>query len=81
MKTIKAPWDKFFFRAYWKRARNDPDLIVMAPCMIVMGFILPWIFRLLAVIIMPIMVGWGSVLFAVAVVQKVKRMNSRKGNV
>ncbi|HEY9596765.1 MAG TPA: hypothetical protein V6D33_03765 [Cyanophyceae cyanobacterium] len=74
MKTIKDPWDKFFFRAYWKQARNDHDLIVM-------GFILPWIFRLLAVIIMPIMVGWGSVLFAVAVVQKVKRMNSRKGNV
>ncbi|HEY9596330.1 MAG TPA: hypothetical protein V6D33_01510, partial [Cyanophyceae cyanobacterium] len=74
MKTINETWYKFFFLAYWKRATNDPDLIYLAPCMIVMGFILPWIFRLLAFIIMALMVGLGSLLFVVAVVQKVRRM-------
>ncbi|MCA1991536.1 MAG: hypothetical protein LDL41_05745 [Coleofasciculus sp. S288] len=77
MKTINEHWTKFFLRAYWQRAANDPDLIYLAPCMILMGLILPWVFRLLAVIIMPLMVGLGSLLFLVAVVQKVKRMIRR----
>ena len=74
MKTINEHWTKFFFRAYWQRATNDPDLIYLAPCMIVMGFLLPWVFRLLALIIMPLMVGLGSLLFVVAVAQKVRQM-------
>lgn len=74
MKTINEPWCKFFFRAYWQRATNDPDLIYLAPCMIVMGLILPWVFRLLAVIIMPLMVGLGSLLFIVALGQKLRRL-------
>ncbi len=77
MKTINEHWTKFFLCAYWQRAANDPDLIYLAPCMILMGLILPWVFRLLAVIIMPLMVGVGSLLFLVAVVQKVNRMIRR----
>jgi hypothetical protein len=81
MKTVNEHWLKFFFRAYWQRAASDPDLIYLAPCMIAMGLILPWVFRLLAFIVAPLMVGVGSVLFLVAVVQKVKRMIWRKDNV
>ena len=77
MKTIKEPWWKFFPRAYWKIANSDPDLIYIAPCMILMGFISPLMFRLLALVISPVMIGLGSVLFVVAVGQKLRRLVKR----
>jgi hypothetical protein len=74
MKTIKEPWWKFFSRFYWQIATSDPDLIYIAPCMILMGFIAPLIFRLLALVIAPVMIGLGSVLFVVAVGQKLRQL-------
>lgn len=53
IKTVNEHWTKFFLRAYWQRATNNPDLIYLAPCMMAMGLILPWVFRRLAAVVMP----------------------------
>jgi hypothetical protein len=58
-------------RYIWIRATTDPDLIWIAPMIIVMGLILPWLFRLLAWVIGPVMWLWGGMLLVVAVWQKV----------
>ena len=78
MKTINEQWYKFFPRIIWQRATSDPDLIWIAPLLIGMGFIAPWLFRLLAAVIAPVMWCWGGVLLVVAIGQKVRRIIRRK---
>lgn len=58
-------------RYIWIHATTDPDLIWIAPILIGMGFIAPWILRLLATVIGPVMWVWGGVLLVVAVWQEV----------
>ena len=67
------PWDRFFPRLFWQPASRDPDLIWIAPMLMGMGFIAPWILRLLAAVIAPVLRCWGGVLLVVAVGKKIRR--------
>jgi hypothetical protein len=77
MKRIyQHPW-WFHLVDCFHTATEDPDLIYAAPLLVVMGFLLPWLLRFLALIIGPALVALGIVLFVVAIVRGVQRVIHR----
>jgi len=61
----------------WLHMTSQPDLIYIAPMMVITGFFMPWVFKFLALVIGPLMVGLGTVMLLVAVGQKVQRFISK----
>lgn len=74
MKRIyQHPW-WYYATAFLKRVIDDPDLIYAAPLMVLMGLVMPWVFRLIAFVIGPALIGMGTTLFAIAIVRGVQRV-------
>jgi hypothetical protein len=67
----------FLIIAVWRRVINDPDIFWIGLCMIMSGFIMPWLFRLLALIVELVMVGLGIVFLVTGIIRGFQRIAMR----